>query len=674
MSSQPSQPTSGPTDEAWREIDDLVEAIAGLSTSDLSPPDFYAELMDRVVPALAAVGGAVWANRSGGGLRLEYQVNLPKALVSEDRDGQRRHAQLIEHVLQTGKARLAPPKSGPADSQQAANPTEFVLVLSPWRFEEDSGGVVEVFQRPGASPSAQQGYLRFLTVICELVTDFHRNCQLRGFRQRIEQFGRFEQFTEQVHASLDLKTTAYRIANEGRRFIGCDRVSVAVMRGSKCRLLATSGVDGINRRANVVRQLERLSKAMAAVGDPVWHTGAPDDLPPEIEEPLHAYLDESHVRTLAVLPLKAPQTDQAEQRREPSKVIGALVVEQFYGGLDDRLRAAIAAMQGHSALALYNAVEVQSGLLVRLLRALGKVPWLVRLKNVSKTVLALLAVAGVVTALATVPADFRIEAQGELQPLARRDVFAPSDGVIDDLRAAHAQQVRTDQVLLVMRKPELDFEFKRVWGELQTSRKKLAAVEAERLQNPRESVDERRRHSELTAREEELRELISSLEKQYEILEQQQSELKVRSPMDGEVLTWNLKQLLEARPVSRGQILMTVADLEGPWVLELRIPDDRVAHVLAAQQEIRQNLDVSFVLATDPGVKLRGTIDRVAVRTEVTETEGAFVLATVKINRDEIPELIPGGTVAAKILCGRRPVGYVWFHDLWEAVQSWILF
>jgi len=273
-----------------------------------------------------------------------------------------------------------------------------------------------------------------------------------------------------------------------------------------------------------------------------------------------------------------------------------------------------------------------------------------------------------------VPADFAIEARGELQPLKRRDIFAPSAGVISDLRVQHAEQVRADQVLLVMREPELDFEFKRVWGELQTARKKLVAAEAERLQNPRESAEERRRHSQLTAREEELRESISSLQEQYEILEQQQSELMVRSPMDGEVLTWDLKQLLEARPVSRGQILLTVADRQGPWVLELRIPDDRIAPVLAAQQESGDNLDVSFVLATDPGVKLRGTIDRVGIRTEVNNTEGAFVLATADINRDEIPELVPGGTVVAKVHCGRRPIGYVWFHDLWEAVQSWVLF
>ncbi|NQT15947.1 MAG: HlyD family efflux transporter periplasmic adaptor subunit [Planctomycetes bacterium] len=671
MTSHASHSNPGQTDQAWREVDELVDAVARLSTSPISPTEFHAQLMDRLVPALAAAGGAVWRSGSDGALELLYQINLPETLAAADGADRRRHAQLIAQVFQTGEARLAPPKSGPSDSQQAANPTEHVLVLCPWKCDDASGGIVEVFQRPGASPSAQQGYLRFLAAICELVADFHRNDQLRGLKERLERFAQFEQFTEQVHASLDLKTSAYTIANEGRRFIGCDRVSVAVVRGSACRLWAISGVDDLNRRANVVRQLERLSQAVATVDEPLWYSGGGGDLPPEIEEPLHAYVDESQTRTLAVIPLSAPQSEESAQER---KVLGTLIVEQFHGGPDERLRRTVSAVCGHSALALAHAVEAQGGPLVRLLHTLDKTGWLVRTKHVRKVWIALAALAVAVTALATLPADFTVEAHGELQPLERRDVFAPNDGVISDLQVVRAGEVRADQVLLVMRKPELDFEFQRVWGELQTSRKKLAAVEAERLQNSRRTVDERRRHGRLTAQEEELRLSIESLEKQYAVLEEQQAALTVRSPLDGEVLTWDLKQLLEARPVSRGQVLMSVANLDGPWVLELRIPDDRVPHVLTARENARDDLEVTFILAADPGVRLTGRLDHVGIRTEVSETEDAFVLATVDVDRNEIPDLVSDSTVVAKIHCGRRSVGYVWFHELWETVQSWVLF
>jgi hypothetical protein len=119
---------------------------------------------------------------------------------------------------------------------------------------------------------------------------------------------------------------------------------------------------------------------------------------------------------------------------------------------------------------------------------------------------------------------------------------------------------------------------------------------------------------------------------------------------------------------------MTVADVDGPWMLELRVPDRRVAHVMAAQQAMGEDLDVSFVLAAEPGVRLRGKIDRLGTRTEVGETDDAFVLATVAVDREALPERTAGASVVANVYCGRRSVGYVWLHDLWDAIQTWVLF
>ena len=47
-------------DATLHAIDELMLEIARLSRSELTPREFYAELLDRAVPALAAVGGVVW--------------------------------------------------------------------------------------------------------------------------------------------------------------------------------------------------------------------------------------------------------------------------------------------------------------------------------------------------------------------------------------------------------------------------------------------------------------------------------------------------------------------------------------------------------------------------------------------------------------------------------------
>jgi hypothetical protein len=69
-------------------------------------------------------------------------------------------------------------------------------------------------------------------------------------------------------------------------------------------------------------------------------------------------------------------------------------------------------------------------------------------------------------------------------------------------------------------------------------------------------------------------------------------------------------------------------------------------------------------------------VERVALTTETDKTTGSTVLVTLTFDRAAIrPEqLRPGATVTAKIHCGRRSLGYVWLHELWETIQSRVLF
>jgi multidrug efflux pump subunit AcrA (membrane-fusion protein) len=480
-----------------------------------------------------------------------------------------------------------------------------------------------------------------------------------------------DEFCQRVHGRLELTATAYTAANEARRILDCDRVSVLVRRGARQQLVAISGLDAFDRRSNSVRCVESLTAATATLGEALWYPQPQEERPQQLAESLEAYLDECHARGLAILPLRG---DGSPGASPGPGAVGALVVERFYAPLDEPLRKTALALCPHVALAVQNALELERLPLGRLLRRLRGVVELARGRRLAAAALIGLAVAALVALLILVPADFTVEARGELQPCDTRDIFAPDEGVVRELRVASGQQVAADQVLLVLRKPELDLEFKRVGGELQTARQKLAAVETEQLQNRREDEGQRRRATELTAQQEELRAVIASLESQYAILQRQQAELEIRSPLAGELLTWSAEQLLASRPVVRGQVLLTVADLSGPWGLELRIPDRRLWHVLQARRQTSDPLAVSFSLATNPGQVLSGTLDRVGQRTEMAETEGAVVLATARIDPAEMPELVPGAGVVARVHCGRRAIGYVWLHDLIDAVRSWFLF
>ncbi len=561
------------------------------------------------------------------------------------------------------------PQTAASGETADVNPTEFSLIYCPWSLEDETLGVLEIFHRPGASPKTRRSYVELIEVICGLIADFYRRGQLRQYRQWATDWKALQDFAVHVHRSLDLTETAFTIANEGRRLIGCDRVSVLVQHGVRYRLVATSGVANVNQRANVVRGLERLGTAVCGMDEPLWYPEMADELPPEVERLVSDHLDESHARALFVQPLGTKETvPDVDDRR----VVGALIAENYHGGFDERVGRNLTTVHEASASALGKALELSHVPFLQLLRRIGRAGRFLGARRLP-TVLVLLALLLCVSALAVIPGDFYIEARGQVQPVRVRDLFAPANGVVWETVVSHGDRVEVGDVLLRLRSSELDLQFSRVGGELQTTQKELAAVEAERTQDRGERDERGIRRSQLTGQREELSARIDSLQKQFAVLQEQRAELEICSPIAGELLTWNLDQLLDARPVNRGQTLATIADLDGPWHLELRIPDRRVAHVLAAQAE-SSKLDVSFIVATDPGRRLQGTLGWVGSRTEISEFDGAFVPAKVAINRDELPQHVPGAEVTAKVHCGQRSLGYVWLHDLWDAARSWLLF
>ncbi len=650
-----------------REVDILVDEIASLSRSQMASEEFHSEVLKRGGSGLAAAGGVIWLQEPSGNLRaacrrgpLERQpANAPETLSL--------HRLWAEQSLASGTPVTVPPHGSIPEVANARNATEWLLLFSPWRFDEQLSGVLEVFQRPGAGPALERGYFRFLQVVGELLADHQRDQQLRELRRSVSDGSKLDEFARRVHSGLGLPATAYTAANEARRVIGCDRVAIVIRRRTKCRVAAISGLETFDRRSNTVRLAQQLAAAVAGTGEPLWFSDQQEH-PPQVAELLDAYIDESHARDLAILPLRI--ADATLPATDGSNVVGILIAERYYATFERPQLATATALCPHAALALHNAIAVDHLPLGRWLRRL----YPRELGFWTRAAVAVAACVAVAAALVFVPADFTIEARGELQPALTREVFAPADGAIREVRATTGQQVAADQVLVVLRNPELDLEFKRVWGELQTAEKQLVAVQTEQLQNRHEDDAQRKRATELTAREEELREVQASLRSQYSILRQQQAELEVRSPIAGELLTWSVEKLLAGRPVTRGQVLMTMADLSGPWHLELRIPDRRMLAVLSAQRRSTQPLEVSFTLASAPGHALTGTLDRVGNRTELSETEGAVVLATVGVDREKIPERVPGAGVVARVNCGRRSIGYVLLHDLIDAVRTWFFF
>jgi len=574
-------------EQTKQQIRSLVGEIAQLTKTEISPEEFYSEFLGRVVSALAAVGGAVWTTNQDRQLALQYQINLQETRLRESEEDQAQHGRLLYKVLSTGEGMLVPPHSGSADGQEAGNPTDFLLVFGLLKTDLETLGVVEIFQRGDAALSAQKGYLRFISQMCELAADFLKSHQLRHFSDRQVLWTQLEDFTRVVHASLDPRETAYTIANEGRRLIECDRLSVAIRKGKRCKIEAISGQDVFDKRSNVVRLLGKLATAVTATGEAVWYTGDTQDLAPQVEKAVEEYVDEAHSKTVAILPLKRPEPPEEEdpaKRTEPEQPIGALIVEQIE---DSRVPASmiqrVEVVSRHSATALANAMEHQNLFLMPLWRVLGKTRWVLQARTLPKTLSISGAVLALILFLVLWPAKFEMEAKGTLEPVDRRDVFANIDGRVQELKVDHGDQVEADQLLVQLQSTKLQNETAIVEGDLNSTMDRLATTQRNLQDESKLRIEERNR---LRGDMAELREKLDSLKKQLALCKINQAELSIKSPIKGQVVTWELRNRLIHRPVQRGQVLMRVADPSGPWLLELHMPENRMGHVAQAQKEI----------------------------------------------------------------------------------------
>jgi biotin carboxyl carrier protein len=657
-------------EETRQQIRGLVDEIASLSKAGYEPQEYYREFLNRVVQALAAQGGVIWTTADGRNLELAYQIDLQSTGLIGDQAAQVRHGRVLHQVVTSGEGLLVAPHSGAGSDEEAGNPTDFLLVLAPLKVDKETRGVVEIFQRPGARLSTQRGYLHFLLKMCELVGDYLKTRQLRQFSDRQVLWTQLETFARMVHSSLNPTETAFTIANEGRRLIECDRVSVAIRKGRKCYVEAISGQDTFDKRSNTVTLLNRLSTAVVRTSEPMWYTGDTRDLPPQVEEAVQAYVDDSHSKTVAVLPLHKPSAD--DEPREQSEPIGALIVEQIENARPrEGMQQRVDVVAQHSATALANALEHHNLFLMPLWRQLGRMQWVVQARTLPKTVAILTLAVALIGALFVIPADFELEGKGTLLPAKRRDVFAAQDGTVMDLKVKHGSMVKEGDLLARLRNTELDVQIADVLGKREESKSKIINFNSMLLNNKLEEDEKRQITGNVLAEEQKL----ASLQKQYEILIKEQKELEVHSPIAGQVITWDVEKLLKGRHVNRGQVMMEVADPSGAWELEVLMPEDRMGHIARARHELGDPLKVTYIMATDPDTEHTGAVTEIHSAAEVRGEEGNTVLLRVAINKEELGgELRSRAGLTARVYCGKRAIGYVWFHDLIDWVYAKIFF
>ncbi|MBA3485336.1 MAG: HlyD family efflux transporter periplasmic adaptor subunit, partial [Pirellulales bacterium] len=593
---------------SWMQLEHYVERLHAAARSPLGVREFYRRLLADAAEALGAVGGAAWRAGSGERLELVCQSLDPDAGIEVPSSAERH--ELLHGVMRNGEAAI---HSMPAhSSSRKSTAVDFDALACPVPLpgakpaSGDAAAVFELWIPARAGPLAKQGWLDFAATIAEVASDFHALEELRRLREGEALHRQAVELLRRVQGPRDLTGAAFELANEGRRVLGCDRLSVVVRRGGRWRLLSTSGATRVQRRNDFTRRTERLADAVARWGEPI---AAPVDaadgaeLPPRLASAIEEHIDHSHARELACAPVsftgrQKEASEDTAKRRSRKRFDAVLIAESFEAADKVAWRHQLVELGELCGPVLGRAAALDRFPMRTMLRWSDRLSILRQPARLFRALLILGALAAAVAALVYVPADFDVEAPATLVAAVERDVFATATGSVAALRVEHGQMVKQNDVLVILSDPELALKLQQVRGEIEAARKRLDALAVTRTERTLREQDGEDRLP-LSAEQRQLEERLASLEAQRTLLESRRDALTIRSPLSGQVLTRNVQSLLESRPVERGQVLLTIADASSGWQLKADVPQRQIGHVLEAQRDEPSALAASLRLAGD---------------------------------------------------------------------------
>ncbi|MFK7770414.1 MAG: HlyD family efflux transporter periplasmic adaptor subunit [Mariniblastus sp.] len=477
-----------------------------------------------------------------------------------------------------------------------------------------------------------------------------------------------DEYVHQLHRSLDRGDTAKQIANEARRVLDCDRVSVLITKGKRCKVTAVSGQASVNNRSNTVHLLRKFVQRVLPTRQEFWYP-AENQLPPEIENPLQEYLAIAATRSLIVVPIydRPPEfLERPDPIKVKKRIIGGMVIEHCgEEWTRSTVSNAVDVVTRHAADAFRNSHNHQQLLFYSVWKWLGKSKVVFAARNLSKTVAVAIGLIAATLALIFMPANFKVSCEGMLVPKDRSNVFAPAEGTVSEIAVAHGSIVKKGDTLVSMVNIALETQAAELKGKIVEREQEILSTEM--LLLSRDTEEQQLGEQNLNAQKAELK----SFRRQLDLVNRKLEKLNVTSPRDGQVITWNVEERFRMRPLSRGELLMEVVDVDGEWQLELNLPDQKIGHLLKAyEKNDRQALEVEFILAADPERKLKGKLVDIGNATVMIPEQGQSVRLKVEIENEQLDIRQAKSGVSANVICGKTSLGYSLFHGVKEFVQK----
>ncbi|PKN19510.1 MAG: histidine kinase [Deltaproteobacteria bacterium HGW-Deltaproteobacteria-6] len=417
--------------------------------------------------------------------------------------------------------------------------------------------------------------------------------------------------------------------------LGCDRVSLGLVKGRHAQIKAISHTAVLGKSMNIMRSIGTVMDEALLQRTDVRYPPYEDEKALVVRD--HELMAQRHgSKTIMTLPFYGE-----------GDYHGALTLERQ----DDRSFSAEEMLYIKSVMALSSPVlenkfrsdrPIIFGVFEAMKRQASKLFGRGHL-GLKLVVAAMIIVA---VGLALVKDEYRLSANASLEGSISRSIIAPLDGYIKEASVRAGDVVKKDDVICKLNDRELKLEMLSLMSKRGQYERQYKKAMAERNRGEANVISSQ----------------IDQATAEINLVQNKLSQIVIRSPFNGVVLAGDLSQRYGAA-VKRGEELFQIAPLDA-YRLILKVDEQRITDVALGQRGV-------LVLSSLPHEKYEFTVKKI---TSITTAEDGRNYFRVEAALDSLsPRLRPGMEGVGKINVDRRLVVLIWTRSFitWLRLGLW---
>ena len=614
--------------ESWlQNFESSLDALEKLVADDGAQLDQLLAHANTALATLASTSSTtIWLVKDAGAVPTPNSTSRPQNLTLErlQPDGRLEEVDAADHA----DVVAALEKDHHFSSHHAASGSSVKSLCVRSRVAADLNCVLQLDYDREIAP--QPSLVEGCRAVVGIVTAFVARHLLSQYEIRLQSQSILVHLVTQLQKCESTKAAASVIAQEGAAHLGASRVSVLVESGGQFDVAAISGVREVNKDSEAARAIRDVATSIAERTTVLLSESA----------------DASYANSAAVLQQNGTTRCITLKTEDDSGSAVAITFVEF---------------SEQSTLPDERQIEQLCTPAEATLRALhrSEQSYLSRHIKSRRTRWTIAAVLSLLI-LAAWPTSFEIEVPGQIIATNHQRIFAPENGVIQEVNFSNEQLVDDNADLLQLSNADIDLELRRLQGEIDTTMAEHAAVSTQQRTTGDVS---------LSPQIQRLAMQVKNLKAEQSLVESRRNELTIQAPFSGRVFRHNPQQELMLRPVQRGQLLLEIVPNDGKWHLDLSIPARLENYLRDHLSTTKQQPTVRYVVRAAPDADWTTTLTTVENAVQIVNGEMTCrAIADIKTLPDI--ELRPGTSITARIYCGNRSVGFVWFREVIEFWQQ----